>query len=200
MPPQRTAVAVLALCFALNMLGRGMGDSYAVFLLPLEHEYGWSRYQLTSVYSVFLLVSGFAAPVIGLLFDRLGPRLVYSAGIACIGGAYLAAGSLDRLWQFYLLIGAAVGVGVAMTGMVPASAMLSRWFHARLSRAIGIAFSAAGIGIIVFVPIAQALIDHYGWRAAYRSLGGFLLVVAPLVLLLLPWGRFAAGRPVERAS
>jgi len=87
-----------------------------------------------------------------------------------------------------------------MTGMVPASAMLSRWFHARLSRAIGIAFSGAGVGIIVFVPITQALVDHYGWRTAYRVLGAFLLAVAPLVLLALPWRRFAAGRPAERAS
>jgi len=195
-----TAVAVLAVCFVLNMLGRGLGDSYAVFLLPLEREYGWTRYQLTSVYSVFLLVSGFAAPLIGMLFDRVGPRLVYSAGIACIGGAYLAASSLDRLWQFYLLIGATVGVGVAMTGMVPASAMLSRWYHARLSRAIGIAFSATGVGIIVFVPIAQFLVDGYGWRTAYRVLGTGMLVIAPLVLLVLPWRRFAAGRPGERAS
>jgi len=196
----KPAVAVLAVCFALNMLGRGLGDTYAVFLLPLEREFGWSRSQLTSVYSVFLLVSGFTAPLIGVLFDRAGPRLVYGAGIACIGSAYLAASALEHLWQFYLLVGAGVGVGVAMTGMVPASAMLSRWFHARLSRAIGIVFSAAGVGIIVFVPVTQALVDHYGWRIAYRSLGTFLLVVAPLVLFALPWGRLAAGRPAERAS
>jgi MFS family permease len=182
------------------MLGRGLGDSYAVFLLPIEREYGWTRYQLTSVYSIYLVVSGFAAPTIGLLFDRVGPRLVYSIGIACIGGAYLAASSLDSLWQFYLLIGATIGVGVAMTGMVPASAMLSRWFHARLSRAIGIAFSATGVGIIIFVPLAQALVDHYGWRGAYRLMGLAMLGVAPIVLLALPWRRFAAGRPPERAS
>lgn len=199
-PVQRTAVAVLAVCFSLNMLGRGLGDAYAVFLLPLEREYGWTRYQLTSVYSVFLLVSGFAAPLIGALFDRIGPRLVYGTGIAAIGSAYLAASTLDKLWQFYVLIGGAVGIGVAMTGMVPASAMLSRWFHARLSRAIGIAFSATGVGIIVFVPIAQTLVEHYGWRAAYRSLGIFLLVLLPVVLLALPWTRFAAGRPPERSS
>jgi MFS family permease len=197
---RRTALAVLATCFVLNMLGRGLGDTYAVFLLPLEREYGWPRYQMTSVYSVFLLVSGFAAPVVGLLFDRIGPRLVYGAGVACIGGALLAAGSLDRLWQFYLFIGAAVGTGVAMTGMVPASAMLSRWFHARLSRAIGIAFSAMGLGIVCFVPLAQTLVEHYGWRTAYRALGGFLLALAPLVLLALPWRRFAAGGPAGRAS
>jgi MFS family permease len=191
---------VLAVCFSLNMIGRGLGDTYAVFLLPLEREYGWTRYQLTSVYSVFLLVSGFAAPLIGVLFDRVGPRLVYGLGIACIGSAYVAASSLDRLWQFYLLIGASVGIGVAMTGMVPASAMLSRWFHTRLSRAIGIAFSATGAGIIVFIPITQALVEHYGWRGAYFRLGIFLLTIAPIVLFALPWRRFAAGRPPERAS
>ena len=199
-PAQRTAIAVLVVCFSLNMLGRGLGDAYAVFLLPLEREYGWARSQLTSVYSVFLLVSGFAAPLIGLLFDRVGPRLVYSTGIAAIGCAYLAAGSLDQLWQFYVLIGGAVGVGVAMTGMVSASAMLSRWFHTRLSRAIGIAFSATGVGIIIFVPIAQGLVENFGWRAAYRGLGIFLLLLLPLVLLAIPWTRFAAGRPPERAS
>jgi MFS family permease len=181
------------------MLGRGLGDTYAVFLLPLEHEYGWPRYQMTSVYSVFLLVSGFTAPLVGLLFDRVGPRLVYGGGIACIGGALLAAGSLDRLWQFYLFIGAAVGTGVAMTGMVPASAMLSRWFHERLSRAIGIAFSAMGLGIVCFVPLAQALVEHYGWRTAYRTLGGLLLALVPLVLFALPWRRFAAGSTAGRA-
>jgi len=196
----RTAAAVLAVCFVLNMLGRGLGDGYAVFLLPLEHEYGWSRYQLTSVYSVFLLVSGFAAPLIGMLFDRLGPRLVYGTGLALIGSAYVAASRLDQLWQFYLLIGGMVGVGVAMTGMVPASAMLSRWYQARLARAIGIAFSATGVGIIVFVPIAQALVEHYGWRSAYQILGAVLLIALPIVLFALPWGRFAAGRPPERAS
>jgi len=195
-----TAVAVLAVCFVLNMLGRGLGDSYAVFLLPIEREYGWTRYQLTSVYSVFLLVSGFTAPLIGVLFDRVGPRLVYSTGIACIGGAYFAASALDTLWQFYLLIGATVGVGVAMTGMVPASAMLSRWYHERLSRAIGIAFSATGVGIIVFVPIAQTLVDHYGWRSAYKMMGISMLCIAPLVLFALPWRRLAAGRPAGRAS
>ena len=196
----RTAVAVLAVCFILNMLGRGLGDGYAVFILPLEHEYGWSRYQLTSVYSVFLLVSGFAAPLIGLLFDRVGPRVVYGTGLTLIGCAYFAASRLDQLWQFYLLIGGAVGVGVAMTGMVPASAMLSRWFHTRLSRAIGIAFSATGVGIIIFVPIAQALVERDGWRSAYQILGSVLLILLPIVLFLLPWGRFAAGRPPERAS
>jgi hypothetical protein len=34
------------------MFGRGLGDTYAVFLLPLERARGWSRSERTSVYSL----------------------------------------------------------------------------------------------------------------------------------------------------
>ena len=191
----RTAIAVLAVCFAMNMLGRGIGDTYAVFLLPLEREYGWSRSQLTSVYSVYLLVNGFVAPLVGLFFDRAGPRWVYAAGLACLGSAFFFAGSLASLWQFYLLVGVMVGIGVSMTGMVPTSALLSRWFRTRLSRAIGIAFSATGLGMVTFVPLAQFLVDQYEWRNAYRALGGLLFAAVPLVVLFLPWRTYTAGHP-----
>src|SRR5712671_1322937 len=90
------------------MFGRGLGDTYVVFLLPLEREFGWSRSQLTSVYSIYLLVHGFTSPLVGMLFDRLGPRWVYATGMACVGAAFLLAGELVSLWQFYLFIGALV--------------------------------------------------------------------------------------------
>lgn len=191
------AAAVLAACFALNMFGRGLGDSYAVFLLPLEREFGWSRSQLTSVYSIYLLVNGFTAAFVGLVFDRLGPRWVYATGMACLGTAFFLAGWLGALWQFYLFIGVLVGLGVSLNGMVPGSALLSRWYRERLSTAIGIAFSATGVGTIVFVPLAQSLIGEYDWRLAYRILGTLVLALVPVVLVL-PWGRFASGSAQHR--
>jgi MFS family permease len=176
------------------MLGRGLGDTYAVFLLPLEREFGWTRSQVTGVYSLYLLVNGFTAPLVGLLFDRLGPRWVYGAGVASLAVAFLFASGIVTLWQFYLCIGVLVGLGVSLNGMVPASALLSRWYRTRLSTAIGIAFSAVGVGTLLFVPVAQYLVSHYDWRLAYRVMGG-ALAVALVVVLLLPWRRFAGGNP-----
>ena len=184
---------MLAACFVLNMFGRGLGDTYAVFLLPLEREFGWSRSELTGVYSVYLLVNGFTAPLVGLTFDRLGPRWVFGAGVACLGAAFFLASRLVSLWQFYLLIGALVGIGVSLNGMVPGSALLARWYRARLSTALGIAFSAVGVGTLLFVPLAQYLVSEYHWRLAYRIFGTSLLVLAPVVLFVLPWRSFAAG-------
>ena len=191
---------MLGACFALNMFGRGLGDTYAVFIVPLEREFGWARSELTGVYSIYLLVNGFTAPLVGLAFDRLGPRWVYGIGLSCLGAAFFFAAGLTSLWQFYLFIGAMVGIAVSFNGMVPASALLSRWYPARLSTAIGIAYSATGIGTLLFVPLAQVLVAAHGWRSTYQGLGIALLVLAPIAMLALPWGRFHAGRPEERRS
>ena len=192
-------MAVLATCFILNMFGRGLADTYAVFLLPLEREFGWTRSQLTGVYSIYLLVNAITAPLVGLLFDRLGPRWVYGAGMACLGVAYSLAQRLDALWQFYLFVGVLIGFAVSLNGMVPGSALLSRWYRARLSTAIGIAFSAIGVGTVIFVPLTQLLVSHYDWRFAYRALGVALLMLVPVVLFAIPWRAFAAGHSEYQA-
>jgi len=181
------------------MFGRGLGDTYVVFVLPLERDYGWTRSQLTSVYSIYLLMHGCTSPFVGLVFDRIGPRWVYTTGLLFMCAAFFLAAGLSNLWQFYLFVGGMVGVGVSLMGMVPGSALIARWFRERLSSAIGIAFSAAGVGTILFVPLTQYLVGHYDWRFAYRVLGGALLLLVPVVAFLLPWGRFYAGHP-ERAQ
>jgi len=182
------------------MFGRGLGDTYAVFLLPLEREFGWTRSELTSVYSIYLLVNGFTAPLVGLTFDRLGPRWVYGCGMLSLGAAFYLAGSLTALWQFYLFIGVLVGIGVSMNGMVPGSALLARWYRERLSTAMGVAYSAFGIGTVVFVPLVQYLLGEFDWRATYRIMGTALLLLAPVVILALPWKTFAAGHPARAGS
>ena len=190
---ERSAVAVLATVFLFNLLGRGSGDTYAVFLLPLEREFGWARSQLTSVYSMYLLVGAFIAPFAGTLFDRFGPRVTYTTGLLCLSAAFYLASSLGNLWQFYLFVGVMIGVGVGLVGMVPASALLTRWFRARLSTAIGIAFSATGMGVLVLVPLSQWLIGQLGWRTSYQILAGVMLLAVPYAAFGVPWRKYVAG-------
>lgn len=195
----RAAIGVLVLCLALNLIGRGTADTYVVFLLPLERDLGWSRSQMTSVYSLYLLVNGLTAPLVGMLFDRIGPRLVYSLGMLVLGAAYLAAGQIRSLWQFYATVGAATGFAVAALGMVPSSSLLARWFRERLSTAMSIAFAGLGLGALLIVPATQMLLARLGWRDAYQVLGTVLLGLAPMIFLL-PWRSIAAGHPEYRGA
>ena len=184
---------VLLLCFACNMVGRGVGDTFIVFLLPLSDAFGWKRAEVSSVYSIYLVMTGLASPLTGALLDRWGPRVVYPIGVLLLGTGCLLAGHLTKLWQFQVCIGIFNGMGISMLGMVPASTLISRWFRERMSTAIGVAYAGFGTGTLVIVPLAQYLIQTHGWRDTYRMLGIAVLLVFPLILLL-PWRELNRGR------
>jgi MFS family permease len=195
--PQRPALIalnVLGLCFALSVLGRGLGESFTVFLKPISENFGWDRAEVVSVYSLAALAGGLAAPLAGRLFDRSGPRTVYSLGLLLLGGAFLVAAHAERLWQFQLSLGLCVGLGIAFIGNVPNSILLGRGFGPRLPTAMAVVYSATGAGVLILLPTSQLLIDYVGWRHSYLIFGaaGLSLLVP---LLLLPWQRFATGSP-----
>ncbi|WBU27681.1 MFS transporter [Rhodopseudomonas palustris] len=188
----RTGLFILGLCFVLSLLGRGLGESFTVFLLPISASFGWDRAEVVSIYSLTALCTGLASPLVGRLFDRSGPRVVYTLGMTLLGGALLIAAYAERLWQLQLTVGLCVGLGIAFTGNVPNSILLGRWFGARLPTAMAVVYSAIGAGVLVMLPIAQLLIERVGWREAYLILGGAMLILL-VPLSLLPWRRFAAG-------
>ena len=174
--PVAMAAAVLVLCFAFNFVGRGVGDTYMVFLLPLEKEFGWHRSQMTSVYSALMVVGGLAAPLGGMGFERWGPRILYPGGLALLGSGYFLASKVTALWQFYVCISLLGGLGVAAIGMVPAAALISRWFERRLQHRDRHRLRGLRLRSLLIVPLAQTLIDADGWRHAYQVIGATLLV------------------------
>jgi MFS family permease len=192
--PVRMALGVLALCFTLAVLGRGLSESFTVFLKPIAENFGWDRAQIVSIYSLTWLVSGLTAPLVGRLFDRSGPRTVYALGLLLLGSAFLIASRAQHLWQFQLGIGLCVGIGVAFIGNVPNSILLGRWFGPRLPTAMAVVYSAMGGGVLALLPASQLLIDHLGWRETYQLFGLAALVLL-VPLLLLPWRRLADGSP-----
>jgi predicted MFS family arabinose efflux permease len=190
--PARTALYVLALCFALSVLGRGLSESFTVFLLPISQSFGWDRAEILSIYSAAALIGGLSAPVIGRLFDHSGPRMVFALGLTLLASAFFIAGSAQRLWQFQISLGLCAGIGAACIGNVPNSILLGRWFGARLSTAMALIYSAMGAGVLLVLPLSQVLIDRFGWRNTYMIFG-FAVLAVLIPLLLLPWKRWSAG-------
>ena len=193
-PPARVAVNVLALCFVLSVIGRGLGESFTVFLKPISESFGWDRTEVVSIYSLSALAGGLAAPLIGRLFDRSGPRAVYALGLLLLGSAFLIAGSARQLWQFQLSLGLCVGIGIALIGNVPNTILLGRWFGPRLPTAMAVVYSATGAGVLLLLPSSQLMIDHLDWRQTYQIFGATVLVLL-VPLLLMPWRLLSAGSP-----
>lgn len=193
------AFTVLAICFLLSMLGRGLAECFTVFLLPISGTFGWDRGVIVSIYSLASLATALTSPLIGRMFDRFGPRLVYSLGLVVLGGAFVLAAYGQQLWQLQLSLGLGVGLGVTSIGVVPNSILLGRWFGPRLPAAMAVVYSANGAGVVMLLPVSQLLIDYVGWRGAYQIFGG-VAVLLLLPLLLLPWKRLTAGSPAVGKS
>ena len=62
----------------------------------------------------------------------------------------------------------AVGNGAAHLAY---SRSISTWFERRLGTALALVMLGAGLGATILPLIAQALVNAFGWRTAYASLG-----------------------------
>ena len=69
---RETATLVVILAFLMNLLSRGFGETFAVFLLPIESEMGWTRTTLAGIYAIYMGAHGLAGVVIGWFVDRVG--------------------------------------------------------------------------------------------------------------------------------
>ena len=159
--------------------------TFGTFVGPLHDAYGWSRAQLSLGPSLALIGATLSQPILGRCVDRFGSRwaifvCAFGFGASWIGLFFVS----DALWQFYVLYFSlgAFGAGVGPVTLAP---VLSHWFEKKRGLAFGLAMIGIGLGGFLMVPLAQWLIDIYGWRAAYAVIGGLVWVVVFSVVGLL---------------
>jgi MFS family permease len=162
------ALGVIALSLAIAY---GIWYSYSVILVALLAEFGWSRSVLAGAFSVFTLVHGGVNPLVGALCGRAGPLRVMAFGGAAMGFALLADSFIATPVHLYLGFGVLTAVAVSAGGWIPALVHVQREYQDRLGLSIGIVSAGVGVGMVLVVPLAQVLIDAYGWRTAFRGLG-----------------------------
>ncbi len=185
-------------------IASGLYFSFPVFFVALLEEFGWSRGATALAFSISSITQGVLSPVVGLLVDRVGPRRVMLAGAVLLGAACVLASRVGSLASLYLIVGVLAAAGVCAVSWVPSGALIARWFAERRSSMMGLAFSGMGAGVLVVGPLAQWLIDGWGWRAAYVTLGvGTAAVLVPLIALGVreapPVAAPARGAAPERA-
>jgi len=192
---------LVALAFLHIGVGRGLHGTFGVFFVAMLDAFGWSRAATAGVISLAIIFEGACLPWAGGLIDRIGGRVtLISGGVVLLIGLGFAS-TVSALWQFYFWIGIVSAVGIALIGMVPHVAILSREFPNRRGTALGIAWAGGGVGIVLLVPVTQLMIDRWGWSPAYLGLALITVVlVIPPVLFFMPRGTAAAGAPVSEKS
>ncbi len=177
----------VAAAFSLIVfLSTGIRFTVGPFLKPVTADLGIDRGSFSLVISLSLFLYGAFMPLVGRLVDRAGPRIVCSVGAVVMSAALAASGLVTALWQFALLYGVVVAVGLSATGHVVGAATITRWFNRRRGVAVSLLGAASMAGMALLVPATMWCIIAFGWRATYAILGvGALLVTLPLSLGVL---------------
>jgi MFS family permease len=201
-PRARSSWLLIATVWLTLGVTFGSMFSFSVFLVPLLHEFRWSRGLAAGAFSLSAVVQGLLSPLIGTLVDRFGPRRLILAGAVVLGVSSVLASRITALWHLYLLTGVLTAAAISAVGWVPSAALMAQWFARRQATMMGLAFSGMGVGVLAIGPLAQWLISTYGWRDAYLVLGlGTLALLVPLVWLgVRDAPRAARGAPDARSA
>lgn len=167
---------IVAATFAIMLVTWGMFASFGIFLNPVLDDFHWERAIFSGAFSLAIAMHGVLALLTGRLTDKLGPRIVVTISGAVFGIGLVLMSQVSAIWQIYLFYGVMVGVGLAGS-FVPLVPTISRWFAERRGLIMGVATSGMSIGILVMPPVANWLIEGWGWRNSFLIMGCLLLVV-----------------------
>ena len=139
---------------------------FSAFVLPITTDFGISRGALSLMVAVGgLLQGGPVSPIVGMLVDRHGARVMTFLGMTLLGLGFLllsTAHGVAQLYVYYLLF---MALGIGLGSIMPAYAAAARWFVRRRGTVFGIINAGFGLGAVVVLGIGL-MIDHVGWRRA----------------------------------
>ncbi|MDY7018538.1 MAG: MFS transporter [Chloroflexota bacterium] len=159
--------------------------SFAIFLKPIEAEFGWSRTALSGAMSLLLLVSGLLSPLVGRWCDTYGSKKIIMLCSIPLGVCFVLFNFVQSLWHFYAIY-ALLALPFAGTFIVPATTLVTKWFDKKRGIAIALVLCGSSLGGLVLPPALSYLIATIGWRMAYVCSGILTwLIILPLAIFVI---------------
>jgi MFS family permease len=176
---------MVAVTFLTALISAGTVGAPGVFIVPLQHEFGWTTAEISSALSIRFILFGLMAPFAAALLNRYGLRNVALSAQLIVASALLASLAMTKVWHLMLLWGVVIGIGTGMTALVLGATIATRWFVARRGLVVGIMTASVATGQLVFLPLLAKLTDAFGWRIALGLIGVMLGLSASLIVLFL---------------
>lgn len=168
----------------------------SLFMAGFQHDFGWTRTEVSGAYTVLLVVVLLTSPVVGIICDRINPRNVVLFSHVALGLAFLAFSRLGGNISHFILGYGMMALIASGASTVAFARVISANFVQARGFALGVGMSGFGITSLLMPLVLTPYITEHGWRNSFIALGITVLVVAPLVYALLP----SAARGLRQRS
>ena len=181
---------VVAMSFAITTAGYSAYYLWPVFYVAILNDFGWSRADTALIFSIASIIYAFTSPVVGIIYDKFGPRRLFSVAAVLLALGVIGCSRAHEVWQFYIFFGLFVGLGTISAGYVPNAALVSAWFDKKRSTALGISMLGTR-DVFLLTPVFQLIILAMGWRNSY------LVLAAAVAIIIIPLAQFLRARPQD---
>jgi MFS family permease len=149
--------------------------AFSVFYIHLQEEFNASRFLISSTLSILIIAGGIFAPICGHLVDRYSIKKMLSLGSLLFGVGLIALGFCQNYYQFLIVYGTILSLGITLFGNLSTAKLISFWFNKKNGTAIGYAALGISLSGVFIPPIAVYLISIFDWRITYMIFGTFIL-------------------------
>src|ERR1700733_15045692 len=109
---------MVGVTFLTALITAGTVGAPGVFIVPLQHEFGWTTAEISSALSIRFILFGLMAPFAAALLNRYGLRNVTLSALLIVASALVVSLAMTKVWQLMLLWGVVIGIGTGMTALV----------------------------------------------------------------------------------
>ncbi len=199
-PAWQGALFVIVAGCLIAAIGFGVRSSLGLFLEPMTATRGWSRETFGLALAIQNLFWGLGLPIAGIVADKWGSSRIITFGAVVYALGLYGMSTAESGAALYIFAGVLSGIGIAFSAFSLALAAMVRVVGPnRRSLILGLGTAAGSFGQVVFSPLAQGLIESFGWSSALIYLALFVLGLIPLAFLLPHQREGATTQVVEQS-
>ncbi|MDE0099379.1 MAG: MFS transporter [Truepera sp.] len=175
----RAAIAIITLGALTIFLGMGVRQANGLFLSPVTSALGIGRETFSLAVALQNMI--FGLPLLGILADRVGSRLVLIGGALLYATGLFLFGMVTTPSGLYLTLGLVIGLALSGVGYVVVLGAVAQVVpERRRTTVFGLITAAGSLGMFAIVPGAQWLLSSLGWQGAATGLSAVFVMVALL--------------------
>ena len=124
----------VAVVFLVLLAAAGTRATPSVMMVPLEHQFGWSRATISLAISVNIALYGLMGPFAAAAMQRFGVRPTVLIALATLASGVALSSLMTHPWQMILIWGVMVGGSTGVAALSLSATVVNRWFTTHRDR------------------------------------------------------------------